>query len=140
MSINPAIWRKASRWSKRVALAVLVAAGAASVPWARLAAGYQERRAQRTALAPLIADAEREHLTFPQVVVAHPAHANKTVYWLVTVQSSTSSYAHGRPSWPILWTNPERVQAEHMYQPERVLARVAAVKDEAIYLEYIGRP
>jgi hypothetical protein len=40
-----------------------------------------------------------------------------------------------------LWSNPERVEAAGlMYQHQRVLARVAAVRDGVVYLEFLGRP
>lgn len=156
MSINPGIWRKASRLSEPRLLwralplpakaFVLSTAGwlllltAARLPWAEAAGHYRQRRVEREALAPLLADARRDSLTFPQVVVSHPAYYNKTVYWNVSVTSATS-YAEGRPYWTILWTNPERVEAEHLsYQDERVLARVAAVKEDVVYLEFLGRP
>jgi hypothetical protein len=121
-----------------------LAAGAAlslasRAPWGEVLAGLRERRDQRAALAPIVAEAERAHLTFPEVVVAHPAHAGKAVYWDVVVQSSTSSFAGGRPAWPVVWTNPDRVAAEQI-RDDKVLARVAGVKDEVVYLDYLGRP
>jgi hypothetical protein len=156
MSINPAIWRKASRLSSPRLLrrvlrrnARMLAVGPAvvvfllmgsQVPWAGAFEGFKERRAERAALAPILAEALRERLTFPQVVVAHPAHLGKVVYWDVTVQSSTSSYAEGRVNRSILWTNPERVQRELQWFETPVLARVAAVRDDAVYLDYLGRP
>jgi hypothetical protein len=156
MSINPVIWRKASRLSsprllRRVlrryekalligpALAVFLLMGS-QVPWASAYRGFGERRAERASLAPLLAEALRERLTFPQVVVAHPAHLGRVVYWEVTVQSSTSSYAEGRVNRPILWTNPERVARELQWYETPVLARVAAVREDAVYLDYLGRP
>ena len=109
------------------------------LPWPEVMAGLKERRAQRAALAPMIAQASKDALSFPEVVVAHPAHAGKLVYWDVTVQSSTSSFAAGRPAWPVAWTNPDRVAAESVRE-DRVLARVAAVKDGVVLLDYLGRP
>ena len=156
MSISREIWRKASRLSDpRLLLSRLpgrakaLAAGpllvvavlmCARAPWADAFVQIRARGAAREALAPLLREAKRESLTFPQVVVAHPAHLGKVVYWEVTVQSRDSSYAAGRPSWPTLWTNPERVQSELMWYPTAVLARVAAVKGEVVYLDYLGRP
>jgi len=110
------------------------------VPWGGAIEHMRERSQERAALAPLLAEAKLSALTFPQVVVAHPAHLGKAVYWEVTVQSSTSSYAEGRPAWPIAWTNPERVQSELLWHPTAVLARVAAVRDDVVYLDYLGRP
>jgi hypothetical protein len=94
---------------------------------------------RRAALAPLLAEAKAAHLTFPEVVVAHPAHAGKLVYWDVTVQSSTSSYAAGRPAWPVVWTNYGAVDGEDVRE-DKVLARIAAVKDDVVYLDFLGRP
>ncbi len=106
--------------------------------------GYRERKAEREFLASSLTEARRERLTFPQVVVAHPAHLGKPVYWDVTVTSATSSdavgYAEGRPAWRVLWTNPDRVWAERLSSHERVLARVAVVKDDVVSLTYLGRP
>jgi hypothetical protein len=156
MSINPAIWRKASRLSDpRLLLSRLSGSAKALVagpllavaflmcaraPWADAFVQIRARSAEREALAPLLREAKRESLTFPQVVVAHPAHLGKVVYWEVTVQSRDSSYAEGRPAWPIAWTNPDRAQSELMWYPTAVLARVAAVRDDVVYLDYLGRP
>ncbi len=155
MSINPAIWRKVSRSNRRLsrifltvaaASVVLCAAGSVLVPFltseylSGALRGFRERRAERDALAPVLVEAKRAGLTFPQVVVSHPAHAGKAVYWDITVASSTSSYAEGRPAWAIVWTNPERVRAELNFTHERVLARVAAVRDDSVLLDYLGRP
>lgn len=157
MSTSRGTWRKASRssdprllWRRApfpakafaVSLALWLALlGARRLPWAETAANYRERRAERAALSPILADARREGLTFPQVVVAHPAHLGKTVYWDVTVVSTTTSYAEGRPGWRVVWNDPQRaaddiVQSGHA----RVLAKVAAVDRDAVYLDYLGRP
>lgn len=130
MSTNPETWRKALRLSDprllwRVASfptrvfvissavwAVLLVA--ASLPWADTAQALRERASERAELAPVFAEAKRLDLTFPQVIVSHPA-------------------------WPIIWTNPDRVKAERIWK-DRVLARVAAVMDDAVYLEFVGRP
>ena len=110
-------------------------------PWASALAHLRERSDERAALASLLADAKRENLTFPQVVVAYPAHLNKTIYWNVTVQSSSSSFAEGNPSCPIVWTNPDRVRsAELRVYSTPVLARIAGVRDDVVYLDYLGRP
>jgi hypothetical protein len=140
MSINPETWRKASRLSDpRVVAAVVLAAAAAATPWGHLRASYLERRAERDALAPILAEAERLNLTFPQVVVSHPAHVGKPVYWAVQVVSTSSTRVDEHPAWQVLWTNPERVRRDSIYG-DRVLARVAAVRDDAVYLDYLGRP
>jgi hypothetical protein len=141
MSINPAIWRKALRLSSPLVLgSVLTAAAAVATLWGRLRDGYQERKAERSFLAAHLAEARRDQLTFPQVVVSYPAYHDKTVYWNVRV-SSVASFAEGRPGWPILWTNPERVETLLMpYQDAHVLARVAAVREDTVYLEFLGRP
>ena len=155
MSINPAIWQKASRlsdprllwrvtpYTAKVAVVTtafcLALMMGAQLPWAQTFQNYQQRHAQRVALAPILAEARHSDLTFPQVVVSHPAFVNKTVYWDVTVTSATS-YAEGRPAWPIIWTNPERVNAEYIHQHQRVLARVTAVREDTVYLEFLGRP
>jgi len=81
---------------------VVFALMGAQIPWAGAYEGFKERRAERAAMAPLLAEAQREALSFPQVVVAHPAHMGKVVLWDV--------------------------------------ARVAAVRDDAVYLDYLGRP
>ncbi|MCR4296134.1 MAG: hypothetical protein NUW21_11420, partial [Elusimicrobia bacterium] len=82
-----------------------------------------------------------EGLTFPQVIVAHPAHLGKAVYWDVTVVSTTTSYAEGRPGWSVVWNDPRRAVDEIVqYNHARVLARVAAVDRDAVYLDYLGRP
>lgn len=141
MSINREIWRKASRLSEpRVVGAFAAGVLAAVLPWSRLRADFDERRAERASLAPLLAQASRAPVTFPEVVVSHPAHLHKLVYWDVTVQSSTSSYAAGRPAWPVFWTNPERVSRELNWNPAKVVARVEAVRDDAVWLEYLGKP
>ncbi|MBI4061815.1 MAG: hypothetical protein HY403_10320 [Elusimicrobia bacterium] len=124
----------------RVAGALAAAAAAAAMPWGSIRDGYRERRAEREFLAPIFAEARRDRLTFPQVVVTYPAYAGKPVYWDVTVASSSTSYAEGRPAWPIVWTNPDRVKARLSSSQERVLARVAAVRDDVVYLDYLGRP
>ncbi|MBI3288010.1 MAG: hypothetical protein HYZ74_00660 [Elusimicrobia bacterium] len=112
-----------------------------AVPWARLNHDFHERRDERRSMASLLGEANRLALTFPQVVVSHPAYAGKPVYWVVA-PSSAASYAEGRPSWPVLWTNPDRFTAEMPGSSfhNRVLARVAAVKDDTVYLEYVGMP
>ena len=151
MWINREIWRRASPSSRRrLAFArrqAPVAAGAAllgaflvTVPWTEAYAHLRERRDQRAALAPLLAEASAAPLTFPEVVVSHPAHLHKVVCWEVTVQSSTSSYAEGRVAWPVVWTNPERVSRDLQWQPAKVVARVEAVRDDVVWLEYLGRP
>lgn len=151
MSISREIWRRASPSNKRLFLRARAALPAAigvsfvalcltQVPWASALDHMRERSGERAALAPLLADARRENLTFPQVVVAHPAHLNKVVYWDVTVQSSTSSYADGRPSYPVIWTNPERVSRELLWYQTPVLARVQNVYRDVVYLEYLGKP
>lgn len=156
MSINPETWRKALRLSdlrllRRVLsrrakaliagpLIVLAVLMGAQVPWADTFASFRQRSSERSALAPLLVVAKRDHLTFPQVVASHPAHLGKVVYWEVTVQNSTSSYAEGRISWPIVWTNPDRAQSELMWYPTPVLARVAAVSNDMVWLDYLGRP
>jgi len=155
MSINPAIWPKASRWSKPrllwralpfsvKAFAVsaafwLALLAAAWLPWAKTARDFRERRAERESLAPLRAEAERLRLTFPQIVVVHPAYVGKPVYWAVQVISTSSTRVDEHPAWRVIWTNPERVQDERIYR-DKVLARVAAVDGEAVYLDYLGRP
>lgn len=151
MSISREIWRRASPSNRRLALRAWllapVALGAAvfvlactQIPWASAFQGYQERRDERTALSPLLAEAERAALTFPEVVVSNPAHLHKLVYWDVTVQSSTSSFAEGRPSRPVVWTNPDRVSRDLMWYQTKVVARVEAVKDDTVWLEYLGKP
>ncbi len=151
MSISREIWRRASRSNRRALLRVWllapVALGAAvfvlactQVPWASAFQGFQQRREESGALAPLVVEARRESLTFAQVVVAHPAHLHKLVLWDVTVQSSTSSFAEGRASRPVVWTNPERVSQDLMWYQTRVVARVEAVKDDTVWLEYLGKP
>lgn len=148
MSTNPETWRKALRLSDRRLLArfallavsgVAVLLAAASLPWADIAQAFCERHDERAALAAVLAEAKRLHLSFPQVVVSHPAHAGKPVYWDVSVISSTASWVEDHPAWPIIWTNPDRVKAERIWK-DRVLARVAAVSDEVVYLEFVGRP
>lgn len=151
MSISREIWRRASPSNRRrlvrakrlaplAAGAGLFGAFLVSVPWGAAFAHMQDRSAERAALAPLLAEAERADLTFPQVVAANPAHLNKLVYWEVTVQSSTSSYASGRLNWPVVWTNPGRVSRDQLWSPTYVLARVAAVRDDAVVLDYLGKP
>lgn len=154
MSTNRGTWRKASRLSDlrpnarflaRVfgvsLLLGLALLGAWRLPWAATAANYRERRAERAALKPILADARREGLTFPQVVVTYPAHLGKTVYWDVTVVSTTTSYAEGRPAWSVVWNDPRRAADEIVqHNHARVLARVAAVDRGAVYLDYLGRP
>lgn len=155
MSINPAIWRKASRLSSprlfwrvlpRPAKAALVGPVfvvfllmGAQIPWATAFQGFQQRRAERANLAPLLAEAERLSLTFPQVVVAHPAYIGKPVYWAVQVISTSNTRIEEHPAWQVIWTNPERVHDEQIYST-KVLARVAAVNGDAVYLDYLGRP
>ena len=143
MWINRETWRKASRSSKRYAPvaagAALFGAFAVSVPWNEAFAHLRERQDQRAALAPLLAEASLKPVTFPEVVVAHPAYLHKLVYWDVTVQSSTSSFAAGRPAWPIVWTNPERLP-EGLYHQTSVVARIDNVLNDVVYLEYVGRP
>lgn len=148
MSTNPETWRKALRLSDRRLLArfaLLVASGVAvllaaiSLPWTDIAQAFHERQDERAALAVVLAEAKRLDLTFPQVVVSHPAHVGKPVYWDVSVLSSSASWVEGHPAWPIIWTNPDRVKAERIWK-DRVLARVAVVMDEAVYLEFVGRP
>jgi len=136
------LWRVAPLWAKAFVVTTgfwLVLLTGIRLPWAEAAQNFRQRRAERASLASLLSDARRDALTFPQVVVSHPAFFNKTVYWNVTVTSSTS-YAEGRPAWPIVWTNPERVRSEPVYATDRVLARVAGVKEDAVYLDYLGRP
>ncbi|UPT73549.1 MAG: hypothetical protein M0D55_17045 [Elusimicrobiota bacterium] len=151
MSISREIWRRASPSNRRrfaaarrfapLALgAGLFGAFLVTVPWGDALANMENRRAERAQLAPLLAEARTESLTFPQVVVSNPAHLNKVVYWDVTVQSSTASYADGRQSWPIVWTNPGRVSSELSWHQTAVLARVASVRDDVVWLEYLGRP
>ena len=141
MSINPAIWRKASRWSRPAAFAVLVAACIAAVPWARLREDFKIRRVERDALASAFAEAQRENLTFAQVVVAHPAYMGKSVYWEVTPGGDIGSgYVEGRPNRCVQWTNRTLADPEMNGARQRVLARVAGVKDNLVYLEYLGRP
>ncbi len=155
MSINPAIWRKASRLSSprllwrvlpRPAKAALVGPAfivfllaGAQIPWATAFQGFQQRRAERASLAPLFEEAERLDLTFPQVVVAHPAYVGKPVYWAVQ-SGSTSARIEEHPAWLVVWTNPERVNDDQVYGTTKVLARVAAVNGDAVYLDYLGRP
>jgi hypothetical protein len=141
MSINREIWRKASRLSEpRVAGAFAAGLVVGVMPWGRLRDDFNERQAQRRSMAPLVAEASRSPVTFPQVVVAHPAHLHKLVYWDVTVQSSSSSFVEGRPAWPVVWTNFERIPADQRWAPVKVVARVEAVKDDVVWLEYLGRP
>lgn len=151
MSISREIWRRASQSNRRALLRVWLLAPVAlgsvvfvlactQVPWASAFQGYQQRRSERAALSPLLVEAEKNALTFPQVVASNPAHLHKLVSWTVTVQSSTSSYAEGRVSWPIAWTNPERVSRDLMWHPAKVLARVEAIKDDTVWLEYLGEP
>lgn len=156
MSTNRGTWRKASRLSNprllwriasfpakafAVSLALWLALlGAWRLPWAETAANFRERRAEREALSPILADARRSNLTYPQVVVAHPAHLGKAVYWDVTVVSTSTSYAEGRPGWSVVWSNPERAAAELLHNHGRVVARVAAVDRDGVYLDYLGRP
>ena len=151
MSISLEIWRRASPSNRRLVRRVLrsvpaalgvvaLLAFASQVPWAGAIAQLQARNNERSALAPLLADAKREGLTFAQVVVAHPAHLNKPVYWNVTVQSSTASYVDGRQSWSVVWTNPDRAEAELPRYQTWILARVAGVREEVVYLDYLGRP
>ena len=143
MSISREIWRKASRLSKRYAPvaagAALFGAFAVTVPWNQALAHLRERSDERAALAPYLAEAKLKSLTYPEVVVSHPAYLHKLVYWDVTVQSSTSSFAAGRPAWPVVWTNPERLP-EGMYHQVSVVARIDNVLNDAVYLEYLGKP
>ena len=150
MWINREIWRRASPSNRRrlafarrqapvAAAAAVFGAFAVTVPWNEAYAHLRERSAERAALAPLLDEASRKPLTFPEVVVSHPAHLHKLVNWEVTVQSS-SSYVDGRVAWPVFWTNPERVRRDLQWHPVKVLARVEAVKDDAVWLEYLGRP
>ena len=155
MSINPGILRKASRLSDprllwRIApfpaRAFVVSLGcwlvvlaASQLPWGAMEGNFRLRRAERAALAPVLADARRSNLTFPQVVAAHPAHLGKAVYWDVTVVSTHTSYAEGRPGWSVVWSDPRRASDE-IQSHARVLARVAAVDRDGVYLDYLGRP
>lgn len=157
MSTNRGTWRKASRSSdprllrrnapfaaKAFAVSLLLwlaLLGAWRLPWAATAANFRERRAERAALRPILSDARREGLTFPQVVVAFPAHLGKTVYWDVTVVSTSTSYAEGRPAWRVVWNDPQRAADEIVeHNHARVLGRVAAVDRDAVYLDFLGRP
>ncbi len=151
MSISREIWRRASPSNKRRLLrakrAFPLAAGAAlfgaylvSVPWGQAYANMRARSDERSRLAPLVAEAERENLTFPQVVVSYPAHHNKLVYWNVTSPSSTTSYASGRPAWGVVWADPELVARDLPWQGGRVVARVVGVRGDFVALDYLGRP
>ena len=152
MSISREIWRKASPSNRRLVASALrrfpVAAGAAlfgaffvTVPWTEAYAHLRERSDERAALAPFLAEARAKPVTFPEVVVSHPAYLHKLVYWDVTVQSSTSSYAAGRPAWPVVWTNPERLPKDApLWQQTALLARVENVRDDVVFLEYVGKP
>ena len=155
MSTNHGIWRKASRLSEPRLLwrvlplpakaCVLVSMGSlllllgARLPWAQAAQHFHERQAERAGLAPLVAEAERLNLTFPEVVVSYPAHLGKPVYWPVSVISTSTTRVQEHPAWLIVWTNPERVHDDQVYST-KVLARVAAVRGDAVYLDYLGRP
>ena len=151
MSISREIWRRASPSNKRRFLgakrlaplalgAGLFGAFLVTVPWGEAFANMQNRRFERSQLEPLRAEAARDALTFPQVVASHPAHLHKLVLWEVTVQSSTNSFAEGRVSWPIVWTNQERVSHDLLWHPTTVVARVEGVRDDVVYLEYLGKP
>ncbi len=150
MSISREIWRRASPSNRRrfavakrlapvAVFAAVFGAFAVTVPWSQTLAHLRERSDERAALAPFLAEAKLKPLTYPEIVVSHPAYLHKLVYWEVTVQSSTSSYASGRPAWPVVWTNPERLPRD-LYQPATVVARVDNVLNDAVYLEYVGRP
>jgi hypothetical protein len=145
--INREIWRKALRSSKLRALGAVLAAAAlaAVIPWRRIGADFLERRAQREAIAASLAEARAANISFPQVVVGHPDYLGKAVYWDVTTTSMTVTYAAGytagRPGWPIVWRNPQKVRAEiEWVNQTKVLARVMGVRDDVVYLEYLGRP
>lgn len=151
MSISREIWRRASPSNKRLFLRAkrtvpLALGGAAFVaflftfPWVEAWGNMQMRRSERAQLEPLRAEAARDALTFPQIVASHPAHLHKLVVWEVTVQSSTSSYAEGRVSWPIIWSNPDRVSQDLLWHPTTVVARVEGVRDDVVILEYLGKP
>lgn len=157
MSTNRGTWRRASRlsssrrlwglppfWAKSFAASLALGLALLVVwhlPWASTAANFRERRAEREAMKPILAHARREGLTFPQVVVTFPAHLGKTVYWDVTVVSTSTSYAEGRPGWKVVWNDPQRAAVEIVeHNHARVLGRVAAVDRDAVYLDYLGRP
>lgn len=116
----------------------------ASLPWTGIIEHYRERSVEKETLTSVLAEAKRLDLTFPQVAVAHPACAGKPVYWEITAISSSISYAAGRPAWPIVWTNPESLRGSWSTMGTnartRLLARVAAVNDGAVYLDYVGNP
>lgn len=100
----------------------------------------RERAREKAAWAPLVAEAEREALDYPRVVVAPHQAAERLVYWDLAIQGSTAAVVDGHPAWLIAWTNPERVERDRLYGAPRVLARVKGVDRETVRLEYLGRP
>ncbi|MDP3541904.1 MAG: hypothetical protein Q8T11_05485 [Elusimicrobiota bacterium] len=143
MSEPRLLWRLTPFPARAFAVSLLLwlaLLGGWRLPWAETAGNFRERRTERAVLSPILAEARREGLTFPQVVVAHPAHLGKPVYWDVTVVSTTTSYAEGRPGWSVVWIDPERAAVDFLHGHGRVLAKVAAVDRDAVYLDYLGRP
>jgi hypothetical protein len=100
----------------------------------------RERAREKAAWAPLVAEAEREALDFPAVVVAPHQAAERLVYWELSIHGSTAAVVDGHPAWLVAWTNPERVDHDRLYGTLRLLARVKGVDRETVRLEYLGRP
>lgn len=158
MSTNLGTWRKALRWSKfgrawgrlpawwrePVVFALGTAFGiliAVAVPWERVAGGFIERRAQRTAMIPLILDARHLPLDYEQALACGASCLGRSVVWRVTMVTPDGGYVAGRPGWPFHWTNPQRVRAFSWGQgTSEVVARLGAVHEGKIDLTFVGLP
>lgn len=105
---------------------------------------FQEHRRESLVIHPHIDRAKLEPLTYEQVLAAPKAALGKPVVWCVDhAYGATASFADGRPSRPLLWTNESAVPRNSPTSGGRctnVVATVEDVKPDGVVLAFVGLP
>lgn len=111
---------------------------------ASVVANFQARRGEDLAVHRYVDQAKLDALTYEQVLAEPASSVGKTVVWCVDHSyGSESSFADGRPSRPLLWTDRGSVPRNSPTSGgrcTRVAARVEGVKPGGVLLAFLGLP
>lgn len=141
---QPAATRKAVKLG---AVAVLGALALVCVPWHQAA----RRRDEARALAPLVLEAERLGLDYSAVLAAPATARGKPVLWCIDnivrqedEKPVYTTYTEGRPSQPIVWSNPEAapssMSATSGGRCLKMLATVDGAAEGRVRLRFVAAP
>jgi hypothetical protein len=165
MSTSLGTSRKASPWSEagralglgpqrsRELVAFLLGAAAAlllvsSEPFflglGRAYFSFRERRAEKRALAPLVAAARSAPVSYDEAVRSPQAFKDRPVVWCVDHVAPGTTYLAGKPSQPLTWTEEGEVPLNSPQSGGGCTWVVAAVEgrpsSQGLLLRLIGRP